>query len=294
MACYSEPNAWVLASRRCGLDDLTRLLPEGRQERLVHLTFDGDAGTLSFQGDRLELPPLTGIFGDHIYPVVGGYQNAEVQVLHSQSSTSIVTAPFPSRDNYICSLLHDTQEADVVLTVGNEEILAHSLLLKRIPYFQRMLSGSFAESRKRKSGDMANDDSRRYNIAIHDSSADAMKQVLKFIYTDDTKLVLGGLQHGELITLARVADMYGLSPLFEAACQMLEQIAKDASLPEVCLDALEFAHRHERLSLRRSMLALVGRRFEEVALTDRFKALPQTNAELYTEIIKEIVRNIKK
>ena len=83
--------------------------------------------------------------------------------------------------------------------------------------------------------------------------------------------------------------------LFEAACRALEQIGKDVAVSDACLlDTLEFAHQHKRLSLGQSMLALLGTRFEEVALTDRFKALPQTNVELYTEIIKEVSRQMKK
>ena len=45
------------------------------------------------------------------------------------------------------------------------------------------------------------------------------------------------------------------------------------------VDTLEFAHRHERLSICK-----LGQGFERVALTDRFTALPQTNAELYTDL----------
>lgn len=298
MSCCNESNAWVLSTKTFRLDNFTRHLDMrggDRKERLIHLTFDGDAGTLSFHGDCPDIEPLTNITGDRIYPVVAGYSGADVHVVLSQGSTPKPQAPFLSLEKYIGSLLCDTQDADVVLTVGDERICAHSLVLNRIPYFQRMLSGSFAESRKRKFDDMARGGSQHYSVAVQDSNADTMKQILRFIYTDDAKSALDGLGFAEVISLAQLADMYGLSPLFEAACRALEQLGKDAVVSGRCvLDTLEFAHQHKRLSLRQSMLALLGTRFEEVALTDRFKALPQTDIELYTEIIKEVSRQMKK
>jgi len=289
---YNVPDAWVLSTHE--LDK--RCLPKERcKGNIIHLCFNASARTLIFCGDFSDIQPLTGIAPGTIYPVVGGYCGAEMHVLLQETSIASSPDPFPSMASYMGSLLEDTADADVAVVVGSAEVLAHSLVLKRIPYFQRMLSGSFAESRKRKLRDPDGEAICRHRIALEDVDVEIVRRVLRFIYTDDHKSVLHGLEHTNLIALARAADMYGLSKVCDAACRMLEQAGKELELPEASiLDALEFAHQLGRPNLRKSMMVHVTNRFSEVALTARFKALPQTNVGLYTEIIKEVAQNIKK
>ena len=108
---------------------------------------------------------------------------------------------------------------------------------------------------------------QHYRVAINDSTAATIGRIFRFVYTcnstEDAKSVLVELRQVELISIARRADMYGLSPLFEAACRMLEQMSQDGvDTDSIIFDILEFAHQYERLSLRQSMLALLGKRFE--------------------------------
>lgn len=304
-ACTWKPNAWVLTSEDIApaVADLERC----RSMRMpnnttIHLVFDPAAGRLTFRGDFPTpeavqvIQPLGGIVGKELYPVIGGFSRAEAHVLFSESTMSKQADPLPSMGSYIATLLQDTQDADVVLSVGDEEVFAHSILLKRIPYFQRMLSGGFVESRKRKFGEGQGGDGGRYSVKVEGGSVNTVRQLLHFIYTDDAKSVLGELDNGDIIALARLAHMYGLSELFEAVCQLIKsRLKEDATISdEYFIDALEFARQHECLSLFKFLLSLVGQRFEALALTDRFKALPQTNVDLYTEVIKEVARNFKK
>ena len=46
-----------------------------------------------------------------------------------------------------------------------------------------MLSGGFAESRKRKIDDAARGDGQYYRVAINDSTADTIGRILRFVYT---------------------------------------------------------------------------------------------------------------
>ena len=120
---------------------------------------------------------------------------------------------------------------------------------------------------KRKIDVAARGDGQYYRVAINDSTAATIGRIFRFVYTcnstEDAKSVLVELRQVELISIARRADMYGLSPLFEAACRMLEQMSQDGvDTDSIIFDILEFAHQYERLSLRQSMLALLGKRFE--------------------------------
>eukprot|EP00441_Pelagodinium_beii_P039673 CAMPEP_0197644774 /NCGR_PEP_ID=MMETSP1338-20131121/17640_1 /TAXON_ID=43686 ORGANISM="Pelagodinium beii, Strain RCC1491" /NCGR_SAMPLE_ID=MMETSP1338 /ASSEMBLY_ACC=CAM_ASM_000754 /LENGTH=251 /DNA_ID=CAMNT_0043218227 /DNA_START=35 /DNA_END=787 /DNA_ORIENTATION=+ len=170
-----EENAWVLSTGMVIRVPIaageTRHWNKVKTGEPVLLSFDADARTLSFGGDFPQIEPLRNITGDSLYPVVGGSEGAIVHVLHAGSAASIPDA-FPSLASYIGSCLEETEDADVVIAVGSEEVLAHSLLLKRIPYFQRMLNGRFAESRKRKLQDRDSESSHRYRIVLEDVEVD--------------------------------------------------------------------------------------------------------------------------
>ena len=226
--------------------------------------------------------------GKEVFPIISG--DEKVKFLTTDFEDNRQEA-FPNSGSYIRSLLDDSEDCDVEFILGSERVLAHSIILKRIPYFQRMLSGSFTESKKRKSEEVGKElASTIHTIAIHDFDATTVRRLLISIYSDDHEQALAGLQHAGVMALARAADMYGLIRLFDVAVIALEHLG---TCSESCvLDVLEFAHRYKCNALNLATLGLVRRRFAAIALTQRFQKLPEVNPELYAKIVEEMGQQV--
>mmetsp|Transcript_65246 Transcript_65246/g.142089 ORF Transcript_65246/g.142089 Transcript_65246/m.142089 type:complete len:275 (+) Transcript_65246:78-902(+) len=72
---------------------------------------------------------------------------------------------------YLRELAQDPAEADVVIVAGDQEIRAHSLLLRRSSYFRSALTSNFQEGQTRK-------------IIIPDVEPDHLRPLVESLYTD--------------------------------------------------------------------------------------------------------------
>lgn len=224
----------------------------------VELIYDASAGTLGGTIEGYQMGTITGIpRNQSMYPAIGG-QGTFLSVTNEQ----IAQDAFPKLSAHIGNLLSNAQDADVVFEVGDERILAHGCMLRRIPYFDRMLDGSFRESRKRKLAEIEHRESCVHSITLHDVDPTSLRRILQFIYTDDAKAAAAALDYGNVMNLARAAHKYELVRLFSATLEGLEKLCSDDSLPPAfVLDVLSFAQLHDCNKLREIMMGHIQKKF---------------------------------
>lgn len=188
---------------------------------------------------------------------------------------------------HVQNLLKDTESADVTFLAGGEKVMAHRMMLVRVPYFKSMLCGGFAEAVSCEAGGGGKSDSRTTTVEVGEIDAPTLRRVLHFVYTDDPESAAKDLEAGPAMSLGRASDMYGLMRLRRAAERALERCVK-AGLPHGSADAvgiLQYAKRYDCRLIRRTLLEYIQENFAQVALTDSFCKLPATDMEVYRELV---------
>jgi len=190
----------------------------------------------------------------------------------------------PSLSTFMLSQLNETgQGFDVTFNVAGESILAHRLLLLRVPYFRTLLSGAFAEGRSDR-------DSAVTHITLQGVDPAAFRRVLQYIYTDDAEHIVKDLDIDCAAELARAAHVYNLCQLSRRIDRHLAHHVdgEKAFVTSILFDLAELASQASLRDLWKSITAYVRRNFAQIALTDDFRSLAQSNSALYKELIQGI------
>lgn len=253
----------------------------------VDLTYDARVGTLRANIKGHDMEPITGIRCDQaMYAAVG-----DMGIFSSVQQDE--PDAFPKLSAYIGNLLWSEQDADVVFVVNDERIHAHACMLRRIPYFHCMLSGSFREGRKRKLVEVLAEEPCVHAIHIQDEDPAILRCIMQFIYTDDAKAAAASLEHGNVLKLARAAHKYDMKRLFNATLVKLEKFSSEGTLPaEFVLDALSFAQVHHCSKLLEMMMSHIRKHFKKIALEPCFLQLPTSNFNMYREIVEDVGQRV--
>uniref|UniRef100_A0A0G4H6Y7 BTB domain-containing protein n=1 Tax=Chromera velia CCMP2878 TaxID=1169474 RepID=A0A0G4H6Y7_9ALVE len=98
------------------------------------------------------------------------------------------------------ALLNDETYSDITFVIGDARITAFSgILINRSEYFQVMLTSGFAEGRE-----------ARKEIPIHNTTPEAFKAILRYLYTDElefpTKHLVDVMNKAKEISLERLYE----------------------------------------------------------------------------------------
>ncbi|CAL1283644.1 unnamed protein product [Larinioides sclopetarius] len=168
----------------------------------------------------------------------------------------------------LSTLLQNRLHADVTLNVDGEEFQAHrAILAARSPVFAKMFEHDTLEK----------SDNR---IVIEDISGDAMKQLLRYLYTGDTE----ELSTQEFVSLFVAADKYDLPKLKQnCSTALCSRVTSD-----MALNVLVVANLHGDEDLKNAAIQTVLGNAVDVMKSDEWLSFLRE----YPEVANSIILNL--
>ncbi|GFT75756.1 speckle-type POZ protein A [Nephila pilipes] len=168
----------------------------------------------------------------------------------------------------LSSLLQLGLHTDVILSVGEKEFQAHrAILAARSPVFAKMFEHETLEKMKNR-------------VIIEDISVDAMKQLLRFLYTGDTD----ELSTQEFLSLFVAADKYDLPKLKKICSNSLcSRVTND-----IALNVLVVANLHSDEDLKEAAIQTVLGNAVEVMKSEEWLSFLRE----YPEVANSIILNL--
>jgi len=173
------------------------------------------------------------------------------------------------------SILNDEKSSDVIVTVEDKEFKCHKAVLSaRSVVFKNTFAHNTVESATN-------------TIVIKESPAQAVEDMLKYIYSgdvpDDSKSLTFELLH--------IASMYQLSPIVEACLKNFVEMLDVAS----CISTFKLVDRYapQDLNLREKVIMFMKCKAVEVVDEEVWDKLMEKSPDLVKEIVKALARAAK-
>lgn len=168
------------------------------------------------------------------------------------------------------ALLETSRGADVMVVVGQDRILVHSIILSaRSPVFDAMWSHPMKEKEEKQ-------------VTIDDLEPSAVRSMLQFMYTGKTDTVLGN--DGETVSLLQVAHKYQM-PVLKDAC-VAALVSKLTN--ESAIEHLVYADLAGIEALKQKCLQFITSSSDKLAAiqgTDGFAQLSEKQPHLLGELL---------
>ena len=175
--------------------------------------------------------------------------------------------------SFMGNILNEGLFTDVVVVVGKQEFPAHkAILAERTDVFRAMFNADMKESHNK-------------HVVIEDMTADAVSDLLTFIYTDTAPNISESSRAEELLA---AAEKYNI-PRLKAICEA--ELAKCIDITNA-IDMLIMSETHRADQLKRATLFWMARHAGDVVETESWKSLCQEHPELLKFVCKEFASYI--
>jgi len=189
-----------------------------------------------------------------------------------QPETKTYAADEPEIVSRMRDVLTEGLFSDVIVVADDREFPAHKAILAQYSdVFRAMFEVDMAEKRENR-------------VVIEDLSADAVSDLLTFIYTDSAPNI--SVNASELLA---AAEKYNISPL-KTACE--EELAKSLNIDNV-IDRLIESETYRAVLLKDDALEWMRENAPDVVKTTSWKSFCEQHPALLTDVCEEFAGYIK-
>jgi len=211
-----------------------------------------------------------GVVYDSCFYVFGGYDG--VTRLNSLNRFSFDnelkrTIPIPTStlENDLLSLVNNEIMSDITFIIQNKTIKAHRILCLRCPYFKKMLTGEYLESRSTE-------------INIQDVDYDIFLLILQYIYCDSCEAVTVD----NAMEVFQAADRFGLD--------RLKRVSENVMISFINIDTAASiylaADMYNAENLKNRCKQYILKNFDQVSRSSSFEEMGRQNVDLVFEILR--------